>query len=279
MNTNSTNKLIEILELKQIKFDKGEKSLFRKYSYYQVINAYKNLFVKDIEYIDTIRSNILQNKNIEFYKNVFKIKPEIKTEELYEKICDKICEKYGLKSNSLQEKEENIRQIQYHLHKYNSTTKYGDFVRMYKFEHELRLMLLKYTLIIEESMKNIFIAYLNDHNAKADYLVNMHNYNTSSIKNKAFDTMKLIIGKYDNTKSKPIKRKREQNITVPYWIIINELAMNQTYYAIANLQEDDSRNIFLNCTNFFTKLNLTNEKKGKSEAIRKKERRSSNKYF
>ena len=49
---------------------------------------------------------------------------------------------------------------------------------------------------------------------------------------------------------------------MPYWIIINELAMNQTYYAIANLQEDDSRNIFLNCTNFFTKLNLTNEKKG-----------------
>ena len=40
---------------------------------------------------------------------------------------------------------------------------------------------------------------------------NMHNYNTSSIRNKAFDTMKLIIGKYDNTKSKPIKRKREQN--------------------------------------------------------------------
>ena len=39
---------------------------------------------------------------------------------------------------------------------------------------------------------------------------NMHNYNTSSIRNKEFDTMKLIIGKYDNTKSKPIKRKREQ---------------------------------------------------------------------
>ena len=37
--------------------------------------------------------------------------------------CDtliKICEKYGLKSNSLKEKEENIKQIQYHLHKYYS---------------------------------------------------------------------------------------------------------------------------------------------------------------
>ena len=271
LNTNSTNKLIEILELKQIKFDKGEKALFRKYSYYQVVNAYKNLFVQDIEYIDTIRDNILQNKNIDFYRSIFKIKPDIKTEQLYEKICDKICEKYGLKSNSLKEKEENIKQIQYHLHKYNSTTKYGDFVRMYKFEHELRLMLLKYTLIIEESMKNIFISYLNDNNAKADYLVNMHNYNTSSIRNKAFDTMKLIIGKYDNTKSKPIKRKREQNLTVPYWIIINELAMNQTYYAIANLREEDSRNIFINCTNFFTNLNITKDKKGKSDKIKEKE--------
>lgn len=72
MNTNSTNKLIETLELKQIKFDKGEKALFRRYSYYQVVNAYKNLFVKDIEYIDTIRNNILQNKNIDFYRDIFK---------------------------------------------------------------------------------------------------------------------------------------------------------------------------------------------------------------
>ena len=271
MNTNSTNKLIEILERKQIKFEKGEKALFRKYSYYQVVNAYKSLFIQDIEQIDIIRNNILQNKDIEFYRKSFKIKPEVKNEELYEKICDKICEKYGLKANSLEEKEENIKHIQYHLHKYNNTTKYGDFVRMYKFEHELRLMLLKYILIIEESMKNIFISYLNDNNAKADYLVNMNNYNTSSIKNKAFDTMKLIIGKYDNTKSKPIKRKREQNLTVPYWIIINELAMNQTYYAIANLREEDSRNIFINCTNFFTQLNITKDKKGKTESVRKKE--------
>ena len=271
MNTNSTNKLIETLELKQIKFDKGEKALFRKYSYYQVVNAYKNLFVKDIEYIDTIRNNILQSINIDFYRNIFKIKPDVKTEQLYEKICDKICEKYGLKASSLSEKEENIRHIKYHLHKYSNTTKYGDFVRMYKFEHELRLILLKYILIIEESMKNIFISYLNDNNAKADYLVNMYNYNTSSIKNKAFNTMKLIIDKYDNTKSKPIKRKREQNLTVPYWIIINELAMNQTYYAIANLKEEVSRDIFLKCTNFFTQLNITKDKKGKSEKIRNKE--------
>lgn len=278
MNTNSTNKLIEILELKQIKFEKGEKSLFKKYSYYQVVNAYKNLFVKKIEYIDTIKDNINNNINIDFYRKIFKIKPDIEDKDIYAKICDKICEKYGLKANSLKEKEDDIRQIKYHLHVYGSNAKYGDFVRMYKFEHELRLMLLKYTLIIEESMKNIFISYLNDNNARADYLVNMDNYNTSSIRNKAFDTMKLIIGKYDNTKSKPIKRKREQNITVPYWIIINELAMNQTYYAIANLKEETSNKIFINCMNFFTKLNVIAENKGKSAQQIQKEKSQINMF-
>lgn len=47
METNSTNKLITIAENKGIKFLKDDKSLFRKYSYFQVINAYKNLFAYD----------------------------------------------------------------------------------------------------------------------------------------------------------------------------------------------------------------------------------------
>lgn len=271
MNTNSTNKLIEILGRKQIRFEKKEKALFRKYSYYQVVNAYKDLFVKDIEYIEDIKNNIQNNINIDFYRNAFKIKLDVEDKDLYENICNKICDKYGLKANNLKEKEADIKQIKYHLHIYGKNAQYGNFVRMYKFEHELRLMLLKYTLIIEESMKNIFISYLNDNNAPADYLVNMDNYNTSSIRNKAFDTMKLIIGKYDNLKSKPIKRKRDQNITVPYWIIINELAMNQTYYAIANLKEEDSKGIFLKCTNFFTQLNILPENKGKSNQQIQKE--------
>ena len=136
---------------------------------------------------------------------------------------------------------------------------------MYKFEHELRMMLLKYTLIVEESIKNIFISYLNDISAEPNYLVNMDNYNTNSLKSKSFDTMKLIIDKYDNQKSKPIKRKRDQHLIVPYWIIINELAMNQTYYAIANLNPSDSYKIFLRCLNFFTQLNLSEENRGKTQ--------------
>lgn len=92
----------------------------------------------------------------------------------------------------------------------------------------------------------------------------MNNYNTLPLKSKSFDTIKLIISKYDNQKSKPIKRKRDQHLDVPYWMLINELAMNQTYYAISNLNKQDSYQIFLKCTNFFTKLNISENNKGKT---------------
>lgn len=265
METNSTSKLIKITENKGIQFLRGDKSLFKKYSYFQVVNAYKNLFACDEETIIEIRDNIKSGIKLDYYRKSFQIKDNIKDSDLYEIICDKICKKYGLCGKTLQEQEEQIKMIKYHHHIYNPGTLYTDFVRMYKFEHELRMMLLKYTLIVEESIKNIFISYLNDINADPNYLVNMDNYNTDSLKSKSFNTMKLIIDKYDNQKSKPIKRKRDQHLTVPYWIIINELAMNQTYYAIANLNSDDSYKIFLRCLNFFTRLNLSEENRGKNQ--------------
>lgn len=265
METNSTNKLITITENKGIKFLRGDKALFKKYSYFQVINAYKNLFAYDEDTIEEIKDNISNKIKLDFYRKSFQIKSDVSDSDLYEAICGRICKKYGLCGKTLQEKEEQIKIIKYHHHIYNPGTLYTDFVRMYKFEHELRIMLLKYTLIVEESIKNIFISYLNDINAEPNYLVNMDNYNTNSLKSKSFDTMKLIIDKYDNQKSKPIKRKRDQHLIVPYWIIINELAMNQTYYAIANLNYNDSYKIFLRCLNFFTQLNLLEENRGKTQ--------------
>lgn len=265
MQTNSTNKLITITENKGIKFFRGDKALFRKYSYFQVVNAYKNLFAYDEDTIEEIKNNIANKVRIDFYRKSFEIKDDIDDNDLYESICNRICKKYGLNGSTLVEREEQIKTISYHHHIYNLGTLYTDFVRMYKFEHELRMMLLKYTLIVEESIKNIFISYLNDINAKPNYLINMDNYNTNSLKSKSFDTMKLIIDKYDNLKSKPIKRKRDQHLIVPYWIIINELAMNQTYYAIANLNPEDSYKIFLRCLNFFTKLDFSEENRGKPQ--------------
>lgn len=261
METNTTSKLIKNLERKGITFNRGEKQLFKKYDYYQVINAYKNLFIVDVENIDKIRQNVLNNIDIPRYKEYYGINSNIIGNDLFKEICKKIIKKYGLdydKNMSLKTLVSEIKRIDYIHHIYANGTKYNDFVRMYKFEHELRLLLLRYTLIIEENMKNIFISTLNDcEEVNANFLSDINNYNTSDANNNnSLETLKLIIDKQGNKHSKPIQRKRQQNITVPYWILINELAMNQTYKAINNLKPEIERKVFQKCVNHFTKLEL-----------------------
>lgn len=261
MKTHNNDKLIEILKKKNIRFNvekNFENALFKKYSYYQVINAYKNLFITDIEFIDDIKNNIFSNneESVERYRKEFEISTYGSDDEFFEKVCSSICDKYGLKAENSDEKLKIINKIEFHQHVYANGPLYRDFIRMYKFEHELRLMLLKYVLIIEESIKNIFISYLNNNNKSADYLVNMENYNTSSINNKAIDTIQLIVKKYNNMNSRPVKKKRDQDLTIPYWILINELAMNETYNTILNLNLQDSTCIFAELTSFFTRVNI-----------------------
>lgn len=261
METNTTSKLIKNLERKGISFNRGEKQLFKKYDYYQVINAYKNLFIVDVENIDKIKQNILNNIDVKRYKEYYGISSNVLGNDLFKEICKKIIKKYGLaydKNMSLKTLVSEIKRIDYIHHIYAANTKYNDFVRMYKFEHELRLLLLRYTLIIEENMKNLFISTLNDsEDINANFLSDINNYNTSDASsNNSLETLKLIIDKQGNKHSKPIQRKRQQNITIPYWILINELAMNQTYKAINNLKPELERKIFQKCVNHFTNLDL-----------------------
>ncbi|MBP3461820.1 MAG: Abi family protein [Bacilli bacterium] len=258
MEKHSNNILIKNLELKNISFEGCKKTLFNRYSYYQVINAYKSLFVSETENINDIYENINNNEKIEDYKKMYCINSNI---DIFREICKKICKKYGLEYNNTMKDTtliKNISKIKYVHHIYHVGTKYKDFVRMYKFEHELRLLLLKYTLIIEENVKNIFVSYLNNcSDVKANFLSDGNNYNTSHGNNESLDTLKLILDKQKNIHSKPIQRKREQDITIPYWILINELAMNQTYKVIKNLKPQLSFEIFESCMNNLTNMKCT----------------------
>lgn len=265
------NQLFKIVKNKGISFERGESTSFKKNNYYQVINAYKNLFADQFESIDDIKNNIINSVKLDEYRSVYNL-ATVTDDRLYDGVCSKICTKYGLEAKNQPEKEFKIKEMLFFRHVYMPNTKYSDFVRMYNFEHELRLLLLKYVLIVEENVKNIFISYLNDKGSPANYLINIENYNTTPIiKNRAFSTFKKIIDKHNNYKSKPIKRKRDQKLTIPYWIIINELTMNETYNTILNLKETDSKEILIRCMNFFTKTNVTSEKRGKSINQLKKE--------
>ena len=273
MEKHSNNLLIKGLELKNINFKFGEKSKFNSYSYYQVINAYKALFALNIETIDDIYNNINNKIKIDEYKTSFGITTNV---DIFREICKKICKKYGLKYSSTMKDEalkKVISKFEYVHHIYPKDTQYGDFLRMYKFEHELRNLLLKYTLVIEENIKNIFIKYLNNcPDIKPNFLSDINNYDTSKGNNNALDTLKLMFEKQKNNHSKPIQRKRAQDITIPYWILINELTMNETYKVITNLNPNISILIFQDCLNHFTKQKVNILDKTKTRNQRKKEK-------
>ena len=73
MKSYTNIKLKKKLQNKGIQLDTKKKKLFDKYSYYQVINAYKNIFSTDIENIDDIENNIKKGIDIDRYLKNYNI--------------------------------------------------------------------------------------------------------------------------------------------------------------------------------------------------------------
>lgn len=177
MKSYTNTKLKKKLQNKGIQLDNRKKNLFDKYSYYQVVNAYKNIFFTNIEDIDDIENNIKNNISIDRYLKNYDIGINCDKMLLFRNIEIKICQKYGIQYKNTEtddELKEKIKSIKYYNHLYSSKVCYSDFVRMYKFEHELRSVLLRYTLIIEESLKNVFVSYLNNIEAKDNFLTDIN---------------------------------------------------------------------------------------------------------
>ena len=177
-------------------------------------------------------------------------------EELFASVCHTIYDKYfgtSKKEVNTDELFKKIEKLGFVLHVYSDSPKYKEMIRANKFEHELRNLLLKYTLIIEENIKNIFTSSLNDKKANYTYLSDISNY---KLTNSSVDTLRIILAMQKNKHSKPISRKINQKIIVPYWIIINELTLYETYRTIANLDNEMKYTIFSKCVNHFTELAL-----------------------
>lgn len=256
MESYTNNKLKKKLQRKGIILDERKKHCFEKYSYYQVINAYKNIFCMNIEDINDIENNINNSVDIERYKLNYNINDSLGNRSLFRRILINICTKYGISfkytdsDDVLKQKVENIK---YYNHLYSNKVMYSDFIRIYKFEHELRNVLLRYTLIIEESLKNVLVSYLNKIEAKDNFLTDINQYETAqnNITN-SINSIKKIFDKQTNKNSNPIKRKNDQQLSVPYWIIINELTLRETINLIINLNKEHKQNILEECVNYFT---------------------------
>lgn len=246
---------------KGIKYKRGESNLFKRHSYFQLINAYKGLFVSSVYSIDQIENQIMSDSGKhKYYAQVYKINKYSNDKDLFIKVCKSISRRYNLKFDTNYPKRL-INSIKYSHHVYDLNAHLEDFQRMYEFEHDLRGVLLKHVLKIEETMKNIFCNSLNDLKKQSNYLLDINNYNLQGYK--VFETIKTVLSKNENKHSKPIRRKNEQELIPPFWILINELTLNQALQTIKRLKASESDIISEKLT-----IELTNLKSPTKEQVK-----------
>ena len=127
MQSYTNTKLRKKLQSKGITLDEKKKQYFDKYSYYQVINAYKNIFSTSIENIDDIENNIKKSIDIDRYRKNFSISNDTNNRDLYRGILISICQKYSISlkcTDSNDELKEKIKGIKYYNHLYSNKVIY-----------------------------------------------------------------------------------------------------------------------------------------------------------
>lgn len=116
MKVYNTNELRNHLKEKGIQIKNNDINNFENNDYFQVINAYKPLFVINVEDLDKILLNIDKNNEIERYLENFSIESYQNNQELKDKIISKICLKYGIKNDK--DAIKRIKEINYIHHIY-----------------------------------------------------------------------------------------------------------------------------------------------------------------
>lgn len=245
MKSRKNEALIQNLRRKGISFQRGDTKLVKSYNYYQIINAYKALFITSVKTIDDIKQEVLSNKNLATYARIFGIQniDSLQNLFIYESIVRSISKRYfdNYKREPISNLEKTIEEKKYLLHIYDLNATVKDFVRMYQFEHGLRIILLKYVLRIEEELKHLFTSTLNDLEVDSNYLLDINSYNVKN--NGSITSIIKVLKKNDNTHSNAINRKKEQSLIAPYWILINEMTMGELTHSIRSLNTEVQNNI------------------------------------
>lgn len=255
MNVLKNDKQYLRLKQKGINLDRNSRSNFKKANHFTLINAYKPLFVKETKTIDDIK---LMTSPIDtsFLNTYFGISSTYN----YDNILQYLKKKYNInQTNNLAIESELRDYIKYRLHIYESYVSYNDFVRMNSLEHEMRNMLLKHVLHIENLIKSVFINTLSDESKESNFLINIKSYNVSSEKiQKSVTTISTILGKMNNDKSNAIRKKKEQKLIPPFWILVNEMTLKEVVVTISNFEEVIKEKVLDNIITKMTRVTTPN---------------------
>lgn len=99
MNKKSSTQLKSVLRAKGIVLNSEGSKKFEKHDYFQVVNAYKGLFISGIENITSIFKNVDSGNSskIKTYEKTFCVKYDKENPEKFkDKILDSIFLKYGI---------------------------------------------------------------------------------------------------------------------------------------------------------------------------------------
>lgn len=251
MKTYSNTQLFARLSQKGISY-KGYTNVFDNYSYFQLVNAYKPVFIERAINIEGIEKII--NERLEpHYSTIVKNFNVHSATEKFDFILVRLQDKYnfgytrkeilsdqGIRTSII----EKLKKMNYQMHVYKEGTHIKDFVHILKFEHELRNVLLKYCLILEETIKSEFVNYLNsEENIESTFLLDAKNYNINEKQQYAIKSMSLAVEGIHSEYLLSMKRKIDQNILPPYWMSIPSFVLNGVIKTIDNLNRLHSRKI------------------------------------
>lgn len=243
MKTLTTSEQLLRIRQKGITVSRSDNEVLSNYSYFQLINAYKSLFISGIKSIDCIKEDIDTNQRFDYYCKVFNINKNMvkDNDDLYRRVLLSLKKKYLFECVDSEIKS-SLERIDYIHHVYHTDANIKDFIRILKFEHRLRAILMKYVLIIEENIKNILCTYLNDIGAENDFLLNISNYNLSN-PNRSVTSLGKTMNIIRDNKSLPLNRKIEQQLLPSYWITIHASTLNGVIRTIQNLKPEHFKQI------------------------------------
>ena len=161
--------------------------------------------------------------------------------------------------------------------RFKPNTRFDEIVALWHFDRELRSILLKNIIIIENSMKSI-ISYELTKSYGYDYL-NENNYNTLNNDPIRHKQIKNLIDSIESTIDKGIKDSKyiayyhENYDQIPLWVVINDLSLGLTIKLYQIMKEKDQNQVssyfkidneqldcFLKILNFYRNLSAHNQR-------------------